>query len=91
MAVTPCEQGWYELRFKSAGLCIGWILPEIINLAVGMGAKAGAVCEPEVVFQNGGNQSGKARVSGKGCEVKGVLTIAIRLGNWLFGSASSKE
>lgn len=39
MAVTPCEQGWYELRFKSAGLCIVRILPEVIDLAVGMGAE----------------------------------------------------
>ena len=42
-----------------------------------MGAKAGTVGEAEVVLQDGGNQAGKAWVTGKGCEVERVLAIAI--------------
>ena len=60
-------------------MCLLWIFPEVIQLAVGVGAKAGAVVEAEVVLQDGGNEAGKARVSGKGCEVEGVLAIAIRV------------
>ena len=60
-------------------MCLLWIFPEVIDLTVGMGAKAGAVGEAEVVLQDGGDEAGKAWVSGKGCEVKGVLAIAIRV------------
>ena len=52
-------------------MCLLWIFPEVIDLAVGMGAKAGAVGEAEVVLQDGGNQAGKTWVSSKGCEVEG--------------------
>lgn len=55
------------------------ILPEVIDLAVGMSAKAGTVGEAEVVFQDGGNEARKTWVSGKCCEVEGVLAIAIRV------------
>ena len=58
-------------------MCLLWIFPEVIHLAVGVGAKAGAVGESEVVFQDGSNEAGKARVSGKGCEVETVLAIAV--------------
>ena len=44
-----------------------------------MGAEFGVVLESEVVLQDGGDEAGKAWVSGKGCEVKGVLAIAIRV------------
>ena len=52
-------------------------LPEVIDFAVGMSAKAGAVVEAEVVLQDGGNQAGKTWVSGKHCQVETVLAIAI--------------
>ena len=52
-------------------MCLLWIFPEVIDLTVGMGAKAGAVGETEVVLQDGGNQTGKTWVTGKGCEVEG--------------------
>ena len=42
-----------------------------------MGAEAGVVLEAEVVLQDGGNEAGKAWVSGKGCEVETVLAIAV--------------
>ena len=58
-------------------MCLLWIFPEVIQLAVGVGAKAGAVVEAEVVLQDGGNEAGKARVSGKGCEVERVLAVAV--------------
>ena len=60
-------------------MCLLWILPEIINLAVGVGAKSGAVGEAEVVLQDGGNEVGKTWVSGKHCQVETVLAIAIRV------------
>ena len=60
-------------------MCLLWIFPEVIDLAVGVGTKAGAVGEAEVILQDGGNEAGKAWVSGKGCEVEGVLAIAIRI------------
>ena len=44
-----------------------------------MGAEAVVVLEAEVVLQDGGNEARKARVSGEGCEVEGVLAIAIRV------------
>ena len=56
---------------------IGRILPEVIDLAVGMSAKAGAVGEAEVVLQDGGDEARKARVSGKNGKVEGVLAISI--------------
>lgn len=42
-----------------------------------MGAEFEAVLEVKVNLQDGGNQSGKSRVSGKGCEVEGVLAINV--------------
>lgn len=77
MAVTPCEQGWYELRFQSALPGIGRILPEVIDFAVGVGAEAGVVLEADVVLQVGGDEAGKTWVSGKHCQVETVLAIAI--------------
>ena len=53
------------------------LLPEVIDLTVGMGHNSGVVFDVEVVPEDGGDEAGKARVSGKGCEVKGVLAIAV--------------
>ena len=55
------------------------ILPEVIDLTVGMGAELWVVLESEVVLQDGSNEARKAWVSGKGCEVEWVLAIAIRI------------
>mgnify|MGYP003230105321 FL=1 len=49
----------------------------MIDLAVGVGAELGVVLESEVVLQDGDNETGKTRVSGKGCEVEGVLAVAV--------------
>lgn len=42
-----------------------------------MGAELGVVLESEVVLQDGDNETGKTQVSGKGCEVEGVLAVAV--------------
>lgn len=73
----PGRHGRNCLRFHPPCPSIVRILPEVIDLAVGMSAKAGAVGEAEVVLQDGGNEAGKARVSGKHCQVETVLAIAI--------------
>ncbi len=38
-------------------MCLLLIFPEVIDLAVGVGAKAGAVGEAEVVLQVGGDEA----------------------------------
>lgn len=58
-------------------MCLLRILPEVIDLAVGMGAEAGAFGESEVVLQDGGNEAGKTWVSGKHCQVETVLAVAV--------------
>ena len=73
------ERGFNRLRFQSMWPSIGRILPEIIDLAVGMSAKEGAVGEAEVVLQDSCYQARKARVTGKHCQVETVLAVAIRV------------
>ena len=58
-------------------MCLLWIFPEVIDLTVGMGAKAGAVGETEVVLQDGGDQEGQLGVSGIGGVFEIVLAIAV--------------
>jgi len=64
------ERGFNRLRFQPMWPSISRLLPEVIDLAVGVGAELCVVLEAEVVLQDGGNQAGKARVSGKGCEIE---------------------
>lgn len=71
------ERGFNRLRFQSMWPSIGRILPEVIDFTVGMCAEAGTVGEAEVVLQDGGNQTGKAWVTGKHCQVETVLAIAV--------------
>ena len=58
-------------------MCLLWIFPEVIDLAVGVGHQVGALLEAEVVLQDGGDQEGQLGVSGIGGVFEIVLAIAV--------------
>ena len=58
-------------------MCLLWIFPEVIDLAVGVGHQVGVFLEAEVVLQDGGDQEGQPGVSGIGSVFEIVLAIAI--------------
>ena len=58
-------------------MCLLWIFPEVIDLAVGVGHQAGIVLVAEVALQDGGDQEGQLGVSGIGGVFEVVLAIAV--------------
>ena len=58
-------------------MCLLWIFPEVIDLAVGVGNQVGVLLEAEVVLEDGGDQEGQLGVSGVGGVFEVVLAIAV--------------
>lgn len=58
-------------------MCLLWIFPEIIDLAVSMGHQVGVLLEAEVVLEDGGDQEGQLGVSGVGGVFEVFLAIAV--------------
>ncbi|MBR4822485.1 MAG: hypothetical protein IKZ71_04980, partial [Bacteroidales bacterium] len=65
------------LRFYGCFTFTVRILPEVIDLAVGVGNQVGVFLEAEVILQDGGDQEGQLGVSGVGGIFEIVLAIAV--------------